>query len=122
MDSIKGRDLGRGASSFLREPTFHREDPRMGRSSPIDSIVCRITLTAVLLAGAAACGATSAPDDDDDGDGDGNRPVLLEASRSSTIALSGDRATVAMVNPDDDSLSIFQTSDDERVARVATGD
>lgn len=92
----------------------------MGRSSPIDSIVCRITMTSVLLA-AAACGSVSDPGDDD-GDGDGDRPVLLEASRSSTIALSGDRATVAMVNPDDDSLSIFQTSDDERVARVPTGD
>ena len=76
-------------------------------------------MTGILLASAAGCGSTSRAGDDDD---DGGGPVLLRASRSSTIALSGDRALVAMVNPDDDSLSIFQTSDDQRVARVATGD
>ncbi|HEU5055028.1 MAG TPA: cytochrome D1 domain-containing protein [Kofleriaceae bacterium] len=48
--------------------------------------------------------------------------MLLRASRSSTIALSGDRTLVALVNQDDDSLSLFQTSDDERIARVPTGD
>jgi DNA-binding beta-propeller fold protein YncE len=79
-------------------------------------------MTAVLLAGAAACGSVGEGDDDGDGDGDGDGAVLRRASRSSSIALTGDRALVAMVNPDDDSLSIFQTSDDERVARVATGD
>ena len=92
----------------------------MGPHSPFASIVCRITLTAALLAGAAACGSVGGGDDGGDGDGDG--AILRRASRSSTIALSGDRALVAMVNPDDDSLSIFQTSDDERVARVTTGD
>src|SRR6188768_1044515 len=91
---------------------------RMGLIYPMDSIMCRITLTATLLATAVGCGDVSDPEGKEDGDG----PVLQRASRSSTIALTGDRALVAMVNPDDDSLSIFQTADDERVARVATGD
>lgn len=46
---------------------------------------------------------------------------LAHASKSSTIALSDDRARVAMVNPDDGSLSVFQTSDNSRTAKVATG-
>jgi YVTN family beta-propeller protein len=43
------------------------------------------------------------------------------ASRSSTIALSEDEAHVAMVNPDDGSLSVFQTSDHKRISKTATG-
>lgn len=46
---------------------------------------------------------------------------LAHASKSSTIALSDDRARVAMVNPDDGSLSVFQTSDNARLSKVATG-
>lgn len=82
---------------------------------PVVTKCWTITLT---VAGLAACGGTVKEGDD----GDGDTPVLQRASRSSTIALSGDRALVAMVNPDDDSLSLFQTSDDERIARVPTGD
>lgn len=47
--------------------------------------------------------------------------VLAHASKSSTIAQSDDRSRVAMVNPDDGSLSVFQTSDNSRTAKVATG-
>ena len=42
-------------------------------------------------------------------------------SRSSTIALSEDGGRVAMVNPEDGSLSVFQTGDHARTAKVATG-
>jgi DNA-binding beta-propeller fold protein YncE len=42
-------------------------------------------------------------------------------SRSSTIALSEDKTHVAMVNPDDGTLSVFQTSDNSRTAKVPTG-
>lgn len=48
-------------------------------------------------------------------------PVLSRPSKSSTIALSDDGAHVAMVNPEDGSLSIFQTSDNTRTAKIATG-
>lgn len=47
--------------------------------------------------------------------------ILQKASRSSTIAMSDDGAIVAMVNPEDGTLSIFQTSDNARLAKVATG-
>ena len=47
--------------------------------------------------------------------------VFQRPSRSSTIALSDDGARVAMVNPEDGSLSVFQTSDHARTAKVATG-
>lgn len=43
------------------------------------------------------------------------------ASRGSTIALSEDDARVAMVNPDDGSLSVFQTADHARISKLATG-
>lgn len=43
------------------------------------------------------------------------------ASRGSTIAISEDDARVAMVNPDDGSLSVFQTTDNARTAKLATG-
>jgi YVTN family beta-propeller protein len=47
--------------------------------------------------------------------------VLQRPSRSSTIALADDGAHVAMVNPEDGTLSVFQTSDNSRTAKVATG-
>ncbi|MBI4604687.1 MAG: beta-propeller fold lactonase family protein [Planctomycetes bacterium] len=49
-------------------------------------------------------------------------PVLKRASRSSTIALSDDGSLVVTVNPEDDSVSIFSTADNSRLARVVTGD
>jgi YVTN family beta-propeller protein len=47
--------------------------------------------------------------------------VLQRASRASTIALSDDGSRVAMVNPEDGSLSIFDTTSNARTAEVATG-
>jgi len=48
-------------------------------------------------------------------------PVSTRTSRSSTIALSDDGALVAMVNPEDGTLSVFSTTDNSRIAKVATG-
>jgi YVTN family beta-propeller protein len=42
-------------------------------------------------------------------------------SRASTIAISQDDRRLVMVNPDDGTLSVFQTSDHARTARLATG-
>jgi DNA-binding beta-propeller fold protein YncE len=42
-------------------------------------------------------------------------------SRSSTIAISSDSSLVAMVNPDDDSVSVFKTADHLRTATIKTG-
>lgn len=42
-------------------------------------------------------------------------------SRSSTIAITDDDSIVAMVNPDEGTLSVFQTSDNSRISRTATG-
>ncbi len=75
----------------------------------------RSSLAAVL---AAACGGGSTPAADAPAT---PGPVLQRASRSSTIALSDDGAHVAMVNPEDGSLSVFETSDNARTAKVATG-
>ena len=47
--------------------------------------------------------------------------VLKQPSRSATIAVTDDGAHVAMVNPDDGSLSVFQTSDNARTAKLPTG-
>ena len=47
--------------------------------------------------------------------------VLRNPSRSSAIAVSDDDAIVAMVNPEDGSLSTFTTVDNERLARIPTG-
>lgn len=44
-----------------------------------------------------------------------------KVSRSSTIALSEDGSRVAMVNPEDSSLSVFQTSDHARLSKLTTG-
>src|SRR5687768_4960396 len=66
--------------------------------------------------GAVGCASDSAtPADDED-------PIFAtRPSRSSTIAMSEDRSRVAMVNPDDGSLSVFQTGDHARTAKIATG-
>jgi DNA-binding beta-propeller fold protein YncE len=47
--------------------------------------------------------------------------VAQRPSKSSTIAISDDGQRVAMVNPDDGSLSVFATADDTRTAKLATG-
>jgi DNA-binding beta-propeller fold protein YncE/cytochrome c peroxidase len=46
---------------------------------------------------------------------------LNRSSKSSTIAISNDDLTVAMVNPEDGSISIFSTLDNKLRARVPTG-
>src|SRR5688572_27656629 len=69
----------------------------------------------LVMGGLAGCGSDSKKDDP---------PIdtfALKESRSSTIALSEDGARVAMVNPDDNSLSVFQTSDNSRISKIATG-
>jgi len=48
-------------------------------------------------------------------------PVATHVSRSSTIALSDDRSHVAMVNPDDGTVSVFQTSDNTLTSSTKTG-
>lgn len=64
---------------------------------------------------AAGCGSDTPDDVDDDA-------VFATApSRSSAIAISEDSARVAMVNPDDGSLSVFSTTDHARTAKLATG-
>ncbi len=54
--------------------------------------------------------------------GSGGAAVLARPSKSSTISISSDDAIVAMVNPADDSVSVFTTADNTRTAKVATGD
>jgi YVTN family beta-propeller protein len=70
---------------------------------------------AALAIGGAACGA------DSDSTPPGPTQIALHESRSSTIALADDGSRIAMVNPDDGSLSIFATADNARTAKVATG-
>jgi cytochrome c peroxidase len=62
---------------------------------------------------------------------EGPAPVLRRASKSSAIAVTGNNAFVVMCNPDDDSVSIFQTGGSAanaqggpeiiRVAKVGSG-
>ena len=78
----------------------------------------KVSLALVLFV--TACGSDSKPPAQDAPDTTPG-PVLSRPSKSSTIALSDDGAHVAMVNPEDGSLSIFQTSDNTRTAKVATG-
>jgi YVTN family beta-propeller protein len=78
-----------------------------------------IDLKRLVMAGfalAAGCGDDGTPPEEEE-----EIVPLAHASKSSTIALSDDRARVAMVNPEDGSLSVFQTSDHSRLSKVATG-
>ncbi len=87
-----------------------------------------------LFASASLLGLLSGCGDDDAGDGGadagpgadgggggGGGPVLSRPSRSSTIALSDNKSWVAMTNPDNGTLSVFQTSDNTRIGVVQTG-
>jgi YVTN family beta-propeller protein len=53
--------------------------------------------------------------------GGGASIALKRPSRSSTIALTDDGFLVVMVNPDDDSISVFKTDDNSRIAKLTTG-
>lgn len=80
---------------------------------------------ATMFAAATGCGGGGDDDggDDNDGGDDGaDGPVLLRPSKSGTIAVTSDDLFVAMVNPEDDSISIFDTEGNTRVSKVQTGD
>lgn len=84
----------------------------MNRNTGLQCVVA-----SVAVVGAVACSDNRDPAPD--------APAVVEVqnhvSRSSTIALSDDHAHVAMVNPEDGTLSVFQTSDHARIAKVQTG-
>ncbi|HJQ84518.1 MAG TPA: YncE family protein [Candidatus Binatia bacterium] len=48
--------------------------------------------------------------------------LLTRPSKSGTIAITEDEELVVMVNPDDDSISVFRTADNIRVGKITTGD
>ena len=80
--------------------------------------------TALAVLAVGGCGDVKvAPDGGAEPDATPPPPgaVLKQASRSATIAVTDDGARVAMVNPDDGSLAVFQTSDNARTAKLATG-
>src|SRR5436190_22299046 len=48
-------------------------------------------------------------------DAEGPAPIGKRASKSGTIAISDNDALIAMVNPEDGSISVFKTADDTRL-------
>ncbi|MDB4969801.1 MAG: hypothetical protein JWN44_5490 [Myxococcales bacterium] len=72
-------------------------------------------------AGGGADAGTPDPGTGTGGGGGGATVALERPSRSSTIAITDDGFLVVMVNPDDDSISIFKTDDNSRVAKLTTG-
>jgi YVTN family beta-propeller protein len=59
------------------------------------------------------------------GQGGGGAPpvyVLPRPSKSGAIAITANDKLVVMVNPDDDSISVFDTATNTRTAKVPTGD
>src|SRR5215467_2421104 len=103
----------------------------------IDTELCKrlaFALCASLLVTAMGCGTDGGGGGGDDGPpGPGSNPpppnpppppnavFSTRISRSSTIAISEDNSHVAMVNPDDGSLSVFATADNSRTAKIPTG-
>jgi len=55
------------------------------------------------------------------GQGGGSGPILLGTSKSSTISVSDDGALIAMVNPENNSLSTFSAATKSLLSRVVTG-
>lgn len=74
----------------------------------------------------AACGSGDDGGDDSDAAVDIDAPVAVAVgrrpSKSGTIAVSNDDTRVLMVNPEKDSVSLFDTATDTRIAELATGD
>src|SRR5262249_55813248 len=104
----------------------HASEGRRRRRPPI----AQLCVLAISLIG---CGAPPGNNNDADGGaggsggsggggsggGSGGPTVALKRpSRSSTIALTDDGFLVIMVNPDDNSISIFKADDNSRVARL----
>src|SRR4051812_20564589 len=92
---------------------------RGGQHLMLDDIGLSRRLTFALCASLVA--AAGCKSDEPGGGGGQDTLFATRPSRSSTIAISEDEARVAMVNPDDGSLSVFQTVDNARTAKVATG-
>lgn len=81
-----------------------------------------------LVTSLAACGGEVEPQDSPDADvvvpdaPDEEVAVLRRPSKSGTIAITGDDRFVLMVNPEADTLSVFDTESDTRAAVVQVGD
>lgn len=83
---------------------------------------------AIALTLAAGCGDDAPAGDDTDADASVEpdaepppRAVLLRPSKSGTIAITGDDAFVAMVNPEADSVAVFDATTGARTALIASG-
>ena len=50
-----------------------------------------------------------------------NQTPAKRVSKTSTVAISDDDATVAMVNPEDGSVSFFNTANNQKLATLKTG-
>lgn len=83
-------------------------------------MTARLRWIAMLAAGASLAGCDSGGDDQPT-DGGTGAPVLARPSKSSTVAITGTDRFVAMVNPEKDSVSVFDTMTDSKVATVPTG-
>src|SRR5262245_32022423 len=55
------------------------------------------------------------------GDDDGPTRILPRASKSGTVDITSDDRFVAMVNPQNNLISVFDTQSDSRVSEVPTG-
>lgn len=94
---------------------------RLFFQSPLLRATAAVALLACSDSGQGIMATPDAPPTVDNPDAAaGGQAVLKRASRSSTIAISDDDKTVVMVNPQNDSISIFQTSDLSRTI-VPTG-
>lgn len=94
----------------------HSRHFRFGKGSLAEALALAATAATALLA-TAGCGEVEES-------GGGGEPPLVAArpSRSSSVALSDDGGTVVMVNPSDDSISVFATADNSRRAKLTVGD
>jgi len=72
--------------------------------------------------GGADAGGGSGGDGGEGGAVVGPTAFLERSSKSGTISISTDDQLVAMVNPADDSLSVFTTADNARLSKTVTGD